>query len=107
VSRSRVFRKNGAQLLVDKVSYSFVRGATVDFSEELIRSAFTVRACLELLLFFGAEFLNNSGSRFLKVVLAVELALVSIVMRSFFVTTLVEAQGVSWAAYCWLRLDSL
>ncbi|GAQ82066.1 ISCA-like protein [Klebsormidium nitens] len=38
----RVFRRNGAQLLVDKVSYAFVKGATVDFSEELIRSAFTV-----------------------------------------------------------------
>lgn len=66
MSLSRVFRKNGAQLLVDKVSYSFVRGATVDFSEELIRSAFTVRASLERSLFFDAELLDDSGSSFQK-----------------------------------------
>ncbi|KAJ0243969.1 Iron-sulfur assembly protein IscA-like 2 [Hirschfeldia incana] len=38
----RVFEKNGVKLVVDNVSYDFVKGATVDYVEELIRSAFVV-----------------------------------------------------------------
>lgn len=40
----RVFEKEGVKLVVDNVSYDFVKGATVDYVEELIRSAFVVRA---------------------------------------------------------------
>ncbi|BBH02953.1 phosphoglucosamine mutase-related protein, partial [Prunus dulcis] len=36
----RVFEKEGVKLVVDNVSYDFVKGATVDYVEELIRSAF-------------------------------------------------------------------
>ncbi|URD82691.1 iron-sulfur assembly protein [Musa troglodytarum] len=36
----RVFEKDGVKLVVDNVSYDFVKGATVDYVEELIRSAF-------------------------------------------------------------------
>ncbi|KAF8397889.1 hypothetical protein HHK36_016814 [Tetracentron sinense] len=36
-----VFEKEGVKLVVDKVSYDFVKGATVDYVEELIRSAFS------------------------------------------------------------------
>ncbi|ESQ40304.1 hypothetical protein EUTSA_v10014896mg [Eutrema salsugineum] len=38
----RVFERNGVKLVVDNVSYDFVKGATVDYVEELIRSAFVV-----------------------------------------------------------------
>ncbi|KAL5710654.1 hypothetical protein ACHQM5_021191 [Ranunculus cassubicifolius] len=39
-SDDRVFEKEGVKLIVDNVSYDFVKGATVDYVEELIRSAF-------------------------------------------------------------------
>ncbi|XP_039137815.1 iron-sulfur assembly protein IscA-like 2, mitochondrial [Dioscorea cayenensis subsp. rotundata] len=38
----RVFEKDGVELVVDNISYDFVKGATVDYVEELIRSAFQV-----------------------------------------------------------------
>ncbi|XP_022746191.1 iron-sulfur assembly protein IscA-like 2, mitochondrial [Durio zibethinus] len=38
----RVFEKEGIKLLVDNISYDFVKGATIDYVEELIRSAFLV-----------------------------------------------------------------
>jgi Fe-S cluster assembly iron-binding protein IscA len=40
----KVFDYNGAKLVIDDVSYEFVRGATVDFADELIKSTFEVRA---------------------------------------------------------------
>ncbi|KAH9309162.1 hypothetical protein KI387_037073, partial [Taxus chinensis] len=36
----RVFEKAGIKLVVDEVSYGFVKGATIDYVEELIRSSF-------------------------------------------------------------------
>lgn len=41
-SDDRVFEKDGVKLVVDSISYDFVKGATVDYEEELIRSAFLV-----------------------------------------------------------------
>lgn len=38
----RVFEREGVKLVVDNISYDFVKGATVDYVEELIRSAFVV-----------------------------------------------------------------
>ncbi|KAJ9184477.1 hypothetical protein P3X46_004197 [Hevea brasiliensis] len=38
----RVFERAGVKLVVDNISYDFVKGATVDYVEELIRSAFLV-----------------------------------------------------------------
>ncbi|CAN6459850.1 unnamed protein product [Victoria cruziana] len=38
----RIFEKDGMKLVVDNISYDFVKGATVDYVEELIRSAFLV-----------------------------------------------------------------
>ncbi|XP_031505010.1 iron-sulfur assembly protein IscA-like 2, mitochondrial [Nymphaea colorata] len=38
----RTFEKDGMKLVVDNISYDFVKGATVDYVEELIRSAFLV-----------------------------------------------------------------
>ncbi|KAG2279225.1 hypothetical protein Bca4012_047393 [Brassica carinata] len=38
----RVFEKKGVKLVVDTVSYDFVKGATIDYVDELIRSAFVV-----------------------------------------------------------------
>ncbi|KAH7512162.1 hypothetical protein FEM48_Zijuj12G0061200 [Ziziphus jujuba var. spinosa] len=38
----RVFEREGVKLIVDNISYDFVKGATVDYVEELIRSAFVV-----------------------------------------------------------------
>ena len=40
----RVFEQGGVQLVVDPVSFEFVRGATVDYTTDIIRSAFEVRA---------------------------------------------------------------
>ncbi|KAF4017645.1 hypothetical protein G4228_008826 [Cervus hanglu yarkandensis] len=40
--RSRVFEKGGARVVVDSDSLAFVKGAHVDFSQELIRSSFQV-----------------------------------------------------------------
>ncbi|KAF9598730.1 hypothetical protein IFM89_031398 [Coptis chinensis] len=39
-SDDRIFEKDGVKLVVDNISYDFVKGATVDYVEELIRSAF-------------------------------------------------------------------
>ncbi|PPR94333.1 hypothetical protein GOBAR_AA26338 [Gossypium barbadense] len=36
----RVFVREGVKLVVDDISYDFVKGATIDYVEELIRSAF-------------------------------------------------------------------
>ncbi|KAJ0234841.1 Iron-sulfur assembly protein IscA-like 2 [Hirschfeldia incana] len=38
----RVFETKGVKLVVDNVSYDFVKGATIDYVDELIRSAFVV-----------------------------------------------------------------
>ncbi|KAJ6407896.1 hypothetical protein OIU84_011244, partial [Salix udensis] len=38
----RVFETGGVRLVVDNISYDFLKGATVDYVEELIRSAFIV-----------------------------------------------------------------
>ncbi|GAV73190.1 Fe-S_biosyn domain-containing protein, partial [Cephalotus follicularis] len=38
----RVFEKEGIKLVVDNISYDLGKGATVDYVEELIRSAFLV-----------------------------------------------------------------
>ncbi|MCJ8736903.1 hypothetical protein PDJAM_G00017700 [Pangasius djambal] len=38
----RVFEQNGMGVIVDKDSLEFVKGATLDFSQELIRSSFQV-----------------------------------------------------------------
>ncbi|EGB06683.1 hypothetical protein AURANDRAFT_28883, partial [Aureococcus anophagefferens] len=37
-----VFSRDGCDVVVDDSSIEFVRGATVDFEEEMIRSAFVV-----------------------------------------------------------------
>ncbi|KAF5940604.1 hypothetical protein HYC85_021771 [Camellia sinensis] len=36
----RIFERDGVKLVVDEISFDFVKGATVDYVEELIRSAF-------------------------------------------------------------------
>ncbi|XP_059646693.1 iron-sulfur assembly protein IscA-like 2, mitochondrial [Cornus florida] len=41
-SDDRIFERDGVKLVVDKISFDFVKGATVDYVEELIRSAFQV-----------------------------------------------------------------
>ncbi|XP_072545640.1 iron-sulfur cluster assembly 2 homolog, mitochondrial [Salminus brasiliensis] len=38
----RVFEQNGVGVIVDQESLDFVKGATLDFSQELIRSSFQV-----------------------------------------------------------------
>jgi iron-sulfur cluster assembly accessory protein len=38
----RVFERDGALVLVDSVSFEFLKGATVDYSEELIRASFQI-----------------------------------------------------------------
>lgn len=37
-----VFEQNGGKVVVDKESLEFLRGSTVDYEQELIRSAFVV-----------------------------------------------------------------
>ncbi|KAL8094884.1 hypothetical protein AgCh_036412 [Apium graveolens] len=41
-SDDRIFEREGVKLVVDNISYDFVKGSTVDYVEELIRSAFQV-----------------------------------------------------------------
>ncbi|XP_062166354.1 iron-sulfur assembly protein IscA-like 2, mitochondrial [Alnus glutinosa] len=41
-SDDRVFEQEGVKVVVDNISYDFVKGATVDYVEELIRAAFMV-----------------------------------------------------------------
>uniref|UniRef100_A0A803L2U2 Core domain-containing protein n=1 Tax=Chenopodium quinoa TaxID=63459 RepID=A0A803L2U2_CHEQI len=36
----RIFEKDGVKLVIDKISYDFVKGSSIDYVEELIRSAF-------------------------------------------------------------------
>ncbi|GBG78532.1 hypothetical protein CBR_g27757 [Chara braunii] len=38
----RVFEKDGVKVVVDSVSHSFVKGATIDYVQELVRSSFHV-----------------------------------------------------------------
>ena len=38
----KVFERDGAQVVVDESSLEFVRGATVDFTDDMMRSAFAV-----------------------------------------------------------------
>ncbi|XVE75972.1 hypothetical protein DITRI_Ditri12bG0135300 [Diplodiscus trichospermus] len=38
----RVFEREGVKLVVDNISYDFVKGVTIDYVEELIHSAFLV-----------------------------------------------------------------
>ena len=40
---SRIFERDGAQLVVDKLSLEYVKGATVDFTVEMIGETFEVR----------------------------------------------------------------
>ncbi|EXB88706.1 hypothetical protein L484_015391 [Morus notabilis] len=54
----RVFETEGVKLIVDNISYDFVKGATVDYVEELIRSAFVIHE----LRFNGCKL--ESGDRF-------------------------------------------
>lgn len=42
IALSSVFEKDGGKVVIDKESLEFVRGSTVDFEQELIRSAFVV-----------------------------------------------------------------
>ena len=37
-----VFARDGAEVVVDQGSFEFIKGATVDFEQEMIRSAFAV-----------------------------------------------------------------
>ena len=41
-SLCRVFKKDGVMVVVDEISMDFVKGATIDYVEELIRSSFMV-----------------------------------------------------------------
>jgi len=40
--RDRVFDVGGARVAVDEISFEFVKGATVDYVEEMIRSSFAI-----------------------------------------------------------------
>ena len=39
---SRIFERDGSSVVIDVSSFELIKGATVDFKEELIRSAFSI-----------------------------------------------------------------
>jgi iron-sulfur cluster assembly accessory protein len=39
----RVFKQDGVSLVVDKVSMEFVKGATIEYAEDLLSSSFRVK----------------------------------------------------------------
>lgn len=41
-SKDRVFEQDGAAVVVDALSLEFLRGATVDYVQEMVRSSFVV-----------------------------------------------------------------
>ncbi|XP_044746494.1 iron-sulfur cluster assembly 2 homolog, mitochondrial [Coccinella septempunctata] len=38
----RIFQKDGVKVVIDEISLGFVKGATVDYQEELIRASFKI-----------------------------------------------------------------
>ena len=40
--RVRVFERDGSSVVIDTKSFELIKGATVDYKEELIRSAFSI-----------------------------------------------------------------
>jgi hypothetical protein len=72
LAKCRVFERDGAKLVVDDISFGFIKGATVDFTEELIRASFAVSGHLLLLVLnnFGIQilgFYSIQGHTFLNV----------------------------------------
>ncbi|KAH0731692.1 hypothetical protein KY289_002880 [Solanum tuberosum] len=51
-SDDRIFEHDGVKLVVDNVSFDFVKGATVDYVEELIRSAFQINCMMDATILF-------------------------------------------------------
>ncbi|KAM7522444.1 hypothetical protein LguiA_012346 [Lonicera macranthoides] len=77
-----VFERDGVKLVVDKISLGFVKGATVDFVKELIRSAFQI----SYILFCCSKHQTYDQGQNLHLLIYQEQRIISLLSHSFVIS---------------------